>query len=142
MTILLKGLFQPFVDLKVSATQRSLEPPDIAGYRHASLHLPLSNIHPLRAHQCLCPLLSQPALLGLQLLWPLAHDQRQWTSAQGESPIFKTWQAGRGPLLQMGHTVVSGGVPVPAAWTSNMHPHPSGVAPTYMSSGRRRDAGL
>lgn len=25
--ILLKGLFQPFVDLKVSATQRSLEPP-------------------------------------------------------------------------------------------------------------------
>lgn len=52
-TILLKGLFQPFVDLKVSATQRSLGTPDITGYRHSSVYLLLPNTHPLRAHQCL-----------------------------------------------------------------------------------------
>lgn len=48
----------------------------------------------------------------------------------------------KGPLQQLGTRLVSGGVPVPVVWTSNMHPHPGGLAPTYMSSGRRRDASL
>lgn len=47
-----------------------------------------------------------------------------------------------GPSQRLGHRIVSEGVPLPAAWTSNMHPHPGVLAPTYMSSGRGRDAGL